>query len=126
MYAYGLLQTVVQAWIMAAVLAMVLGGSQALSPATVSRLKALRPPPLHNAPTEVAGRVAAQPPIAFETCALPVTGGQGRLPGISNGCSRERRQQMQKEDGQIAHGQSEQAREMLEMLGFSNSPHTGP
>ena len=37
-YAYGLLQTVAQAWIMGAVLAMVLGGSQALSRSLFSQM----------------------------------------------------------------------------------------
>jgi UMF1 family MFS transporter len=37
-YAYGLLQTVGQAWIMGAVLAMVLGGSQALSRSLFSQM----------------------------------------------------------------------------------------
>jgi UMF1 family MFS transporter len=37
-YAYGLLQTVAQAWMMGAVLAMVLGGSQALSRSLFSRM----------------------------------------------------------------------------------------
>jgi UMF1 family MFS transporter len=38
LYAYGFLQTVAQAWIMGAVLAMVLGGSQALSRSLFSRM----------------------------------------------------------------------------------------
>ena len=37
-YAYGFLQTVTQAWVMAAVIAIVLGGSQALSRALFSRM----------------------------------------------------------------------------------------
>jgi UMF1 family MFS transporter len=37
-YAYGFLQTVMQAWIMGAVLAMVLGGSQALSRSLFSQM----------------------------------------------------------------------------------------
>ena len=37
-YAYGLLQTVAQAWMMGAVLAMVLGGSQALSRSLFSQM----------------------------------------------------------------------------------------